>query len=173
MFMLDGQLCWSASDLTQAADCEFALVRELDVKLGRAERTVAVADPLVDHVARMGDAHEARILKDLQSSRESVAMMERVSTRSAVELETLHAQTLGILRSDPDVLFQAGFFDGEFHGYADFLMRSAGGWVVADTKIARHGQGPALLQVAAYADQIAARGPAESASHAGAHPRHR
>ena len=33
MFLIDGQLHWSASDLTAAAECEYGLLRTLDYKL--------------------------------------------------------------------------------------------------------------------------------------------
>ena len=39
MFLINGQVHWSASDLTAAAECEYALLRTLDYKLGWAERS--------------------------------------------------------------------------------------------------------------------------------------
>ncbi len=54
----------------------------------------------------------------------------------------------------PGVVYQAGFFDGEFLGYADFVERGDDGWVVCDAKLAREAHAKALLQLAAYADQL-------------------
>ena len=58
-----------------------------------------------------------------------------------------------------DVVFQATFFDGEFVGFADFLIREDNGaYAVWDTKLARHPRVTALLQLAAYGDQLLAAG---------------
>ena len=35
MIVSNNDILWSASDLTRAAECEFSLLRQLDVKLGR------------------------------------------------------------------------------------------------------------------------------------------
>ncbi len=35
MIVSNNDILWSASDLTKAAECEFSLLRQLDVKLGR------------------------------------------------------------------------------------------------------------------------------------------
>ena len=43
-------------------------------------------------------------------------------------------------------------------GYADFLHRDGSAWRVADTKLAKKAKVPALLQTAAYADQISSLG---------------
>jgi uncharacterized protein len=83
-----------------------------------------------------------------------VALVERVSTRTTSSLESLQALTVETLKQEPDVIYQAGFFDGEFHGYADFIERTENGWVVCDAKLARQERPKALLQVAAYADQL-------------------
>ena len=67
------------------------------------------------------------------------------------DLARAHAQTLDALHSDAEVVYQATFFDGGFVGHADFLERTADGWLVSDTKLARTESVPALLQIAAYA----------------------
>jgi uncharacterized protein len=57
------------------------------------------------------------------------------------------------------VVFQAAFFDGRFLGYAAFIIRSEDGrYEVCDTKLARSTKITALLQLAAYSDQLQARG---------------
>ena len=54
------------------------------------------------------------------------------------------AETELALRAGADVVFQATFFDGEFLGYADFIVNEAAGtglpgrYEVWDTKLARH-----------------------------------
>ncbi|MEK8226565.1 hypothetical protein NKG05_11465 [Oerskovia sp. M15] len=40
------------------------------------------------------------------------------------DLEAAHAATLAALRDGVDVVYQGSFFDGRFHGRADFLIRT-------------------------------------------------
>lgn len=68
MFLLDDHFHWSASDLTAAAECEYGFLRRLDDKLGRAECFLPAEDPIQEHIARLGDAHEGRLLADLQAT---------------------------------------------------------------------------------------------------------
>ena len=74
------------------------------------------------------------------------------------------AETELALRAGADVVFQATFFDGEFLGYADFIVNEAAGtgnpgrYEVWDTKLARHAKVGALLQLAAYGDQLIGMG---------------
>ena len=65
MFLINGNLHWSASDLTAAAECEYALLRTLDYKLGWADAIEQKKDPLQEHIGRLGDRHEARLLDEL------------------------------------------------------------------------------------------------------------
>ncbi len=152
------RLVISPSDLRLASICEFQLVRELDVVLGRAARTVTADDPMAQQVIELGNAHEQREL--LRLSRAHPGRVVQFP-RPAYGLEGLTAaaeQTLEALRSDAEVVYQATFFDGGFVGHADFLERTAEGWLVTDTKLARSDSVPALLQIAAYAAALAAAG---------------
>lgn len=155
MFLIDGRLCWSASDLASAATCEFAVLRKLD-RLGVPDDAVEeVPSALQAQLADAGKEHERRVLDDFVAVYgEGVVTIERVTSQSTADLTDLADRTKAALEREPNVVFQAGFFDGEFHGYADFLRNTAEGWVVADTKIARRAKTAALLQVAAYADQL-------------------
>ena len=64
-------------------------------------------------------------------------------------------ESIEALRAGADVVFQAAFFDGQFHGRSDFLVRQPdGSYAVFDTKLARHAKVTALLQLAAYGDQL-------------------
>jgi predicted RecB family nuclease len=61
MFLLEGRLIWTASDLTAAAECEYALLRTVDYRLGWAEKLNLPDDPLQEQIARLGDRHEQRL----------------------------------------------------------------------------------------------------------------
>ncbi|MFD1827817.1 TM0106 family RecB-like putative nuclease [Mumia zhuanghuii] len=156
MFVLEGHVVWSASDLTLASECEFAFLRSLDARLRRAAPVAAGDDAMLSHIARLGDAHEARELDRLRRAlgADAITEIDRVGPPTVERLRALQETTLAALSSDVQVVSQAGFFDGEFHGYADFVERGDDGWVVCDAKLAREARAKALLQLAAYADQL-------------------
>ncbi|WEV78815.1 TM0106 family RecB-like putative nuclease [Janibacter cremeus] len=154
MFLIDDKLHWSASDLITAAECEYALLRSVDDVLGRSPKVAAAEDPLQAHIARLGIAHEERILTSWQQDRD-VAVLDHVPAPfSRGGIDSARSVTLAAFRSDTDVLYQATFCDGEFFGYADFVERVDDGWRVCDAKIARSAKPKALIQLGAYADQI-------------------
>ena len=166
----------SARDVVLAAECEHALLRRVDEVLGRAPRTERVADATLARTLELGTAHERRALDELRYRYGSApddggpgGVVEIVppgsTTRS--ELVGAHARTLAALGRGADVVAQAAFFDGRFHGRADFLVRSGAagraeggppGYAVWEAKLARRAQVSALLQVGAYAEQLAAAG---------------
>ena len=153
MFLMgdDRRLVISASDLRTAAACEFALVRDLDIALGRAERVTVDDDPMAQRVIALGNEHEQAELRRLSRAHPGLVVQFERPGYSPDDLARAHAQTLEALRSDAEVVYQATFFDGGFVGHADFLERTDDGWLVSDTKLARTESVPALLQIAAYA----------------------
>lgn len=154
MFVLDGRLHWSASDLTAAAECEYSVLRTLDYKLGWADPLDEEPDPLREHIAALGDRHEARILAELGGDRR-IARLDHVDPPyTAATLQAAARATLDAFREDPDVVYQAAFFDEEFFGYADFIENAPDGWLICDAKLARSAKPQGLLQLGAYADQI-------------------
>lgn len=148
----------SPHDLRTASECEFALIRDLDARLGRAEQADEESSPMMDRIIELGNAHEnaERIrLGKLHPGRvRDLGRGEHSRTGYEIAME----QTLDALASDTTVLCQATFFDGDVLGYADFLERTDEGWLVSDTKLARSANVPALLQIAAYAAQLQDRG---------------
>ena len=181
MFLLDAgveagssappDLIFSASDLVAASECEYRTLRVLDEKLGRAPKADFPDDEMQKRAGELGDRHEQTVLASLvakygewDASRGSgVYSLERGQNLRG-ELQAKHAETELALRSGADVVFQATFFDGEFLGYADFLVNEAAGtgspgrYEVWDTKLARHAKVGALLQLAAYGDQLLGMG---------------
>ncbi|MDT0170499.1 TM0106 family RecB-like putative nuclease [Pseudarthrobacter sp. BRE9] len=182
MFLLDAagshagsatppDLVFSASDLVAAAECEYRTLRILDEKLGRVPKAEFPADEMQKRAGELGDRHEQTVLASLvakygawdPSRGSGVYSLERGQNLRG-ELQAKHAETELALRSGADVVFQATFFDGEFLGYADFLVNEAAGtgnpgrYEVWDTKLARHAKVGALLQLAAYGDQLLGMG---------------
>ena len=161
MFLLEGSVVYSASDLAVAADCEFGLLRRLDAKLARL--TLATeADAMLERTARLGEAHEDRVLARYRATHGHYAPGERggvaeiAITRSydRASLEAKQVETVAALLAGADVVVQGSFFDGRFHGRSDFIVRRDDAYAVYDTKLARHAKITALLQLAAYADQL-------------------
>ncbi|MFC8599278.1 TM0106 family RecB-like putative nuclease [Isoptericola sp. NPDC057191] len=173
----------SASDLVVAAGCEFRLLRRLDELLGRAPRREREADAMLARTAALGDAHERRVLDQYVArfgrarpgAPGGVVEVEPAARLTREALESAHGATLAAVEAGADVVAQASFFDGEFHGRADFLLRDPLGdpdvgpgrpgghaapplprYAVLDTKLARRAKVTALLQLAAYADQLVA-----------------
>ncbi len=151
------ELVLSASDVVAGSTCEFAAVRTLDVLLKRLPAGVPTADPMAELTAALGDKHEAAVLGMLRDeygpSRVYEVRPPRTFDRAG--LEARHRETIAALEGGFDVVYQACFFDVGFHGRADFLiLQEDGSYAVFDTKLARTAKSEALLQLAAYADQL-------------------
>jgi len=161
----EGRIVWSASDLKAAAECEFAWLRAIDAKLARVSAVVEPEDATLARAGRLGTQHELRQLEAYRAQYPGEGrVVELPETRSsdAAGIAAAVAATNAAL-ADPavDVIYQAVFATDEFVGFADFLVRdpeagsgTAGAWVVQDTKLARHARVTALMQLAAYVDQL-------------------
>jgi len=170
-------LVTSASDLTAASACEFAFLRRVDAKLGRDVEVPPDDDAMLARAARLGDAHEARVLAGYRAEfgeggsmtgRPGVVEIPRPESMRSDALREAADQTLDALRGDAEVVFQATFFDPAqrpadapggldiaFVGFADFLRRTeAGAYEIQDAKLARRARVTALMQLAAYAEQL-------------------
>ncbi|WP_164232800.1 TM0106 family RecB-like putative nuclease [Microbacterium hydrocarbonoxydans] len=151
------RVIWSASDLKAAAECEFAWCRAIDAKLGRVPAVEEPEDATLKRAAELGDVHEqnvlARYVADL--GEQAVHRIAKVASSDAAALAAVVAETEEALRSDARVVFQAAFATDEFVGFADFLRRDGDGrWRVEDSKLARRAKVTALMQLAAYVDQL-------------------
>lgn len=157
MFVDQGRVIYSASDLAAAARCEYALLRSFDHKLGRGPRPDVSDDQLLARTADLGGAHEQRRLDELRTRHDDVAIIGTPAFTVAGLTAAAEATRLAVDAWTP-VVYQAAMFDGRFVGFADFLLREDDRYRVCDTKLARSAKVPALLQVAAYADALAASG---------------
>lgn len=164
-------LVFSASDLVAASECEYRTLRILDEKLGRSPKAEFPDDVMQRRAGALGDKHEAKVLAGLiaqygewDAARGSGVYSIERGENSRGGLAAKQAETELALRAGADVVFQATFFDGEFLGYADFIVNEAAGtgvpgrYEVWDTKLARHAKVGALLQLAAYGDQLMGMG---------------
>lgn len=162
MRVTENRVIWSASDLKAAAECEFAWARALDAKLGRVPAVEDPEDATLARAAQLGDVHELRVLGRYvdrlgrsDAGGPGVVELPKVSSVDAEALGEVVADTVAALRSEASVVFQAAFRTAEFVGFADFLLRDAdGAWRVQDSKLARTARVTALMQLAAYVDQL-------------------
>ena len=153
----EARVVWSASDLKVAAECEFAWLRALDHKLGRVPKVDEPEDEMLERAARLGDKHEEAVLAAYRAQYgAAVVEVERASSSDADAMAAaLAATAAGLQDPSATVVFQAAFSTPEFVGFADFLIRDADGrWRVQDSKLARRAKVTALMQLAAYVDQL-------------------
>lgn len=157
------ELIITASDVVLGSRCEYQLLRICDEKLGRAPKAQYPEEEMRNRAGRLGDRHEQRVLQRLRSQYPNVVEIDGVASYGAADLSEAHRATVRAMRDGADVVFQASFFDGVFHGRADFLVRSDDGrYAVWDSKLARSAKTEALLQLAAYAHQVEKAGIAVS-----------
>ncbi|MBG6085278.1 TM0106 family RecB-like putative nuclease [Zhihengliuella flava] len=167
-------LIHSASDLVTASTCEYATLVTLDDLLKRRPAPDVARDEMAARAAALGDDHEHRVLAQLidqygrwEPGRAGGVLELPAPGKSSPDvLDARRTETLAALTSGADVVFQGTFWDGQFVGYADFLIKNDDGrYAVWDTKLARHAKTTALLQIAAYGDQLRAEGfvPADEA----------
>ena len=170
MQSLEGVTVYSASDLVGYLECEHLTTLEravFETELKRPERI----DPELEVLQRRGEEHEQKYLAHLQDAGR-VVVTGRIdrgadpprSTLPEIELDA--TLTRRLMHERADVIYQATLFDGSWLGYADFLLRVDGPdagsdlgdyhYEVADTKLARHVKGGALLQMCVYSDLLAA-----------------
>ena len=162
MQRIDGRLVYSASDLVGFLACHHRLALERAAFDDLVERPIR-NDPEIDLIAKRGTAHEQRYRDELIASGRSVVEIQpdgSIADRGE-EIRAAAAETTKALRAGVDVVYQATFFDGKWVGYADFLLRverpsDFGAWSyeVADTKLARHVKGSAVLQICSYVEQL-------------------
>ncbi|SNC65042.1 uncharacterized protein SAMN05445756_1237 [Kytococcus aerolatus] len=166
MFLLDdGSLAVSAQDLRLVSECELALLDRLDVTLGRTPRR-AEEDPMLERLAELGDAHEARELERLQTEHPGGVVIGERPRRFGLEgyrkgatwtLRACADPATQVVHQAP-VLLEGGEGLLPLVGMVDFLTRTPAGWRVGDTKLAARSTVASMLQVAAYADALARGG---------------
>ncbi len=155
MRISDGRVIWSATDLKKAADCEFAWARGIDAKLGRIAAVVEPEDEMMQRAITLGLSHEHAVLERYRSQYgNGVVELATVGPTDHDALATALDETVKALHSDARVLYQGAFAHDDFIGFADFMVQTHAGWLVQDTKLARTARVTALMQLAAYVDQL-------------------
>lgn len=156
MRIIDGQRLYSAGDLVNFLGCTHATVLDL-------RHLVTPASFLADDEATVllqekGIEHEKAYLARLEVEGKNIAKIP-----GNVPLAEQVAATRTALSEGADVVYQGAFSDGTWHGYSDFLLKvekpsalGAFSYEVADTKLSRSARPKHLIQMAIYADILAA-----------------
>lgn len=168
--LVEGGFTLSPSDITAYTSCDFAFLRQIDALLGRCAKPPQHRSELVATAAKLGDAHEQKQLATYLERFGDAVMQVSVSGNSVNERELAQQQTLAALARGTQVVFQAAFYRAPaavansdllfgFTGFADFLYRMPdGSYQVQDTKFTASAKVTALLQLAAYAEQLIVAG---------------
>ena len=123
MQLIDGQPVFAATDLVGYLACEHLTALERAALAGLVDRPDR-ADRELDVIRKRGFEHEARYLAELRAGGASVASIERDDDEEHGErIRRQAAETIAAMASGVGVIFQATFFDGQWLGYADFLLR--------------------------------------------------
>src|SRR3954454_2050098 len=144
IYSADGTRLYSPRDLVAYLEGDFAAWGErMQLERGKAggagsselEWVSPDEDEELALVARMGDEYEKRYLASLRQREPQLVEL----TRESPDLDTLAAMRTGV-----PAIYQAHLLDTDWHGYADFLIRSPGPstfgdylYVPWDTKLAR------------------------------------
>ncbi|MEO8418814.1 MAG: TM0106 family RecB-like putative nuclease [Methylophilaceae bacterium] len=149
----DGNMLFSASDLTYFAECVHRTWLDrlhLDSPMEKAKD-----DEQSKLVQDKGYEHEAEFYSRLQAQH---AHCVEINTK--LELAKRIAATKQAIEEGAEVIYQATLQRGNLIGHADFLLRSGQGtdgqWLyeVADTKLARSTKAKFILQLCFYSDLL-------------------
>jgi predicted RecB family nuclease len=152
----NGRLLLSPSDLTAFVACPHLTALELLVARGEMVRPFR-PNPHAELIRAKGEEHERAFLRLLGESGRRVTTIDRAGR----SIEELALETEASMASGADVIYQAVLADGNWRGFADFLVRvdapsSLGSWSyeVLDTKLARHARPEHVLQLCFYTEQV-------------------
>src|SRR6476659_3311987 len=105
MYLLDGELVVSASDLNSYTACRHLMRLNLEYTRGERQRPDD-RDPTAALVARKGDEHEAEYLQSLKDEGLQVVEIEQ-EDQSRPSLEKAAAETADAMRTGVEVIYQA------------------------------------------------------------------
>lgn len=152
----NGLYCYSPSDLTRYMQSPFASWMDRyalefpDIKLEKDSN-----DPLMEVLQQNGYAHEDALEALFREKKLLVTYIDGDSSADKLE------KTLNAIRSGDDVIVQARLENGNFAGFADFLVRKNGAsklgdyyYEVWDTKLARTVKPTFAIQLCCYAEML-------------------
>lgn len=114
------------------------------------------ADPLLDFLIKLGQAHEQTYLTQLADQGLTIVEIPTDGSRRDAAVRTVEA-----IRGGADVIYQATFLDDQGYGRADFLIRvdkpselGSFSYEVVEAKLARSTKARAIIQLCFYSDLL-------------------
>ena len=153
---------FSPTSIANFLACPHLLTLDRAAAAGEIKRPF-FADPGLDLLKKLGAAHEEEYLRQLTDERKlKVAKIDtEVSWRDASSWRDAASQTIDVMHSGAEVIYQATFVTYEWRGRADFLIRvdkpsEFGAWSyeVVETKLARSTKARAIIQLCFYSDLL-------------------
>ena len=122
MQRIDGRLVLSPTDLTKHLACPHVTTLDLAALDAPGRGGARTTDDALNLVFTKGQDHEEAYLQRLRlAGRVVTAIPARFDAAGRVEAEQ---ETLAAMRTGVDVIYQATFYDGQWGGQADFLLRT-------------------------------------------------
>jgi predicted RecB family nuclease len=150
----NGQLLYSAGDLVTFLGCRRATT--LDRRHLDEPATVATDDSQLKLLQEKGFEHESALKDRLHSEGKKV-----VDVTGQGSLAARASRTMEAMRTGADVIYQGAFLAGNWHGYADFLVRTNGKsnlgeyhYEPLDAKLAHSAKPKHVIQLAVYAHLV-------------------
>lgn len=155
MKIQDDTIKLSATDLVGHLNCAHLTMCDFQVANGKASKP-KVWDPMLDALWERGKIHEESYINYLKSRGLEIVVIDGVDiTEDSVEL------TKQAMKSGAQVIAQAAFSEGKWHGRADILLRIEkpsvlGSWSyeIVDAKLARETKGGTILQLCLYSELL-------------------
>lgn len=146
-----GQLVYSPSDLVRYLASPFASWMDRYFLENRGAVTPDEETEDEKLIAQTGDQHERAVLDDFKSSAPNLAEIPKDDPVVA------RIKTLSAISAKAPIIYQAALENGQFAGFADFLMLDAfGRYQVWDTKLARSPKPYYAIQLCCYSEMLAA-----------------
>jgi predicted RecB family nuclease len=157
MKYLENRLLFSPSDLVRYIQSPFASWMErLCLEQPEYKTKKDPKDALLSYLAEKGLAHEAQYLQLLKASEKSVITIDEGLSNVEKAKATIEAMKKG-----PDIIFQAYLLADNFHGLADFLIKTNSpsklgnySYEPWDTKLAKQPKAYFIIQLCCYADLL-------------------
>ncbi|CAN5712228.1 TM0106 family RecB-like putative nuclease [soil metagenome] len=169
MHRREGKLIVSATDLVGFLACGHLTLLERAAVAGKVARPDRKDDPTLELLRRRGGMHEDRYIELLKQRGRQITDLRHERHEDGSDQRS-YAERAGLtieaMRARADVIYQATVFEGRWIGHPDFLLRvdHAPGeppsrlgdyhYQVADTKLAHAMKPSALIQIAAYVEQV-------------------
>ncbi|MBL7697384.1 MAG: TM0106 family RecB-like putative nuclease [Chitinophagaceae bacterium] len=145
----------SATDLSFFMGCNHATWLDLQVALGKLNKPPKYEDAALKTLQEKGQKFEEDVLNKLVSEGKTVV-------RIGHDYLTAAGETIAAMKSGADIIYQGRLEDGQWAGWADFLVKvdrksRLGDWSyeVKDTKFAKHTRAGSVLQITLYSDMLA------------------